>query len=82
MQSEQGAQAVVMPHEHSMFLQCVLATRAQLGQDILTKIPSIMHNMLFRLAKFYPLPCHADKVLLVCVCTIVIFVCPELRATF
>jgi len=66
MQSEQGAQAVVMPHEHSMFLQCVPATREQLGPDILTKIWSIVHNTLFQLAKFYPLPCHTDKFVGLC----------------
>jgi len=38
MQSEQGSQAIVMPHEHSMFLQCIPATREQLGPDILAKV--------------------------------------------
>jgi len=66
MQSEQGSQAIVMPHEHSMFLQCIPATREQLGPDILAKVWSIVCNTLFWSAKLYPLPCHTDKVVGLC----------------
>jgi len=66
LNTDQGSQAIVMPHIHSMFLHCIPATREQLGTDILTKIQSIVCNTLFRSAKFYPLPVHADKVVRLC----------------
>ena len=49
-----------------MFLNCIPATREDLGQDILAKIHSSVHNTLFKSAKFYPKPGHADKVVGIC----------------
>jgi len=65
MQLGQGSQAIIMPHEHSMYLQCIPAKRAA-GPHFLTKIQSIVHNTLFWSEKCYPLPCHTDKVVGLC----------------
>jgi len=55
-----------MQCEHSMFLNCVPATHEDLGQDVLAKIHSSVCNTLFKSAKFYPKPSHADKVVGIC----------------
>jgi len=55
-----------MQQVHSMFLNCIPATREDLGQDILAKICSSVCNTLFKSAKFYPKPSHADKVVGIC----------------
>jgi len=68
MQSgQEGASTVVMKHAHrSMFLNCVPITREQLGHDILAKLRSSIRNTIFRSAKFYPKPNHADPVVGIC----------------
>jgi len=53
---------VVMSRAHSMFMNCVPVMKDQLGVDVLEKIHSIVCNSLFKSAKFYPLPNHADAV--------------------
>jgi len=57
---------VVMSRAHSMFMNCVPVTKDQLGADVLEKIRSIVRNSLFKSAKFYPLPNHADAVVGLC----------------
>ncbi len=57
---------VVMSRAHSMFMNCVPVTKDQLGADVLEKICSIVCNSLFKSAKFYPLPNHADAVVRLC----------------
>jgi len=57
---------VVMSRAHSMFMNCVPVTKDQLGADVLEKIQSIVRNSLFKSAKFYPLPNHADAVVGLC----------------
>jgi len=65
--SHEGEQTfIVMQRVHSMFLNCIPATREDLGQDILAKICSSVHNTLFKSAKFYPKPGHANKVVGIC----------------
>jgi len=65
--SHEGEQTfIVMQRVHSMFLNCIPATREDLGQDILAKIRSSVRNTLFKSAKFYPKPSHADKVVGIC----------------
>ena len=65
--SHEGEQTfIVMQRVHSMFLNCIPATSEDLGQDILAKICSSVHNTLFKSAKFYPKPSHADKVVGIC----------------
>jgi len=67
MQSgQEGAATVVMKHGHSMFLNCVPLTREQLGHDVLAKIRSSIRNTIFRSAKSYPKPSHADLVVGIC----------------
>lgn len=57
---------IILQREHSMFLNCVPATRQQLGADVVAKIRSVVRNTLFKSAKFYPQPSHADKVVGIC----------------
>ena len=57
---------LVMQCKHSMFMHCIPATRKDLGADVIAKVHSVMRNTLFKLAKFYPLPSHANKVVSIC----------------
>ncbi len=63
-----------------MFLNCVPITKNELGQDVLAKIWSVIRNTLFKSAKFYPQPSHANSVVGLCLydCD---FVCQKFRAT-
>ena len=47
-------------------MNCVPATCKQLGADVVAKIRSVVRNTLFKSAKFYPQPSHADKVVGIC----------------
>jgi len=44
----------------------VPATCNQLGADVIAKICLVIQNTLFKYAKFYPQPSHADKVVGIC----------------
>ncbi len=57
---------VVMTRAHSMFMNCVPLTKQQLGVDVLEKVHSTVRNTLFKSAKFYPKPNHADAVVGLC----------------
>jgi len=49
-----------------MFLNCVPLSKNELGQDVLAKIRSVVWNTLFKSAKFYPQPSHANSVIGLC----------------
>jgi len=51
---------IIMNHAHSIFMNCVPVTCEQLGADVLEKA-DILSKIHFS-AKFYPLPSHADMV--------------------
>jgi len=53
---------MTMNREHSMFMNCIPLTRDKLGPDVLAKIRSVVRNGLFKSAKFYPNPSHANPV--------------------
>jgi len=57
---------VAMTRGHSMFMNCVPMTKNDLGLDVLAKICSVVQNTIFKSAKFYPQPSHADKVVGLC----------------
>jgi len=57
---------VVMTRAHSMFMNCVPLTKQQLGADVLEKVRSTVRNTLFKSAKFYPKPNHADAIVRLC----------------
>jgi len=59
-------QIVVMMRAHSMFMNCVPLTKDQLGPEVLEKICSVVCNFLFKSAKFYPQPTHADAIVGLC----------------
>jgi len=66
--TEQRVTSVVLslPREHSMFLNCIPLSKNELGQDVLAKIHSVVWNTLFKSAKFYPKPSHANSVVGLC----------------
>jgi len=57
---------VVLQRKLSMFMNCIQAMRKDLGADVVAKIHSVIRNTLFKSAKFYPQPSHADKVVRIC----------------
>jgi len=57
---------MTMNREHSMFMNCIPLTRDMLGNDVLAKIRSVVRNSLFKSAKFYPNPSHANPVVGLC----------------
>jgi len=57
---------VVMNRGHSMFMNCVPIMKINLGPNVLAKICSVVWNTLFKSAKFYPQPSHANKVVGIC----------------
>jgi len=57
---------LVMQRKHSMFMHCVPAMQKDLGTNVIAKVHSVVRNTLFKLAKFYPLPSHANKVVGIC----------------
>jgi len=66
--TEQRVTSVVLslPQEHSMFLTCIPLSKNELGQDVLAKICSVVQNTLFKSAKFYPQPSHANSIIGLC----------------
>jgi len=63
----QGSETTLhLPHEHSMFLHCIPATRKEIGANTLAKIRSCVCNSLFKSAKFYPILSHTDKLVGLC----------------
>jgi len=63
---ESSETVLFMQREHSMFMNCVPATRKDLGADVVAKVRSVVRNTLFKSAKFYPIPSNADKVVGIC----------------
>jgi len=57
---------LVMQCEHSMLMNCIPAMQKNLGADVVAKICSAIRNTLFKSAKFYLQPSHADKVVGIC----------------
>jgi len=57
---------MTMNREHSMFMNCIPLTQDKLGLDVLAKIRSVVRNGLFKSAKFYPNPSHANLVVGLC----------------
>jgi len=57
---------MTMNREHSMFMNCIPLTRDKLGPDVLATIRSVVRNSLFKSAKFYPNPSHANPVVGLC----------------
>jgi len=57
---------VVMTCAYSMFMNCIPLTHKQLGADVLEKNWSVVCNSLFKLAKCYLLPSHANTVVGLC----------------
>jgi len=63
----EGEEKVVVMHcGHSIFMNCVPIKKNDTGPDVLAKNHSIVRNTLFKSAKFYPQPNHADKVVGIC----------------
>jgi len=59
---QEGKEIVVMHCGHSMFMNCVPMIKNDMGPNVLAKIHSLVQNTLFKPAKFYLQPSHADKV--------------------
>jgi len=57
---------VVVNRGHSMFMNCVPMTKINLRPNVLAKIHSVVQNTLFKSAKFYPQPSHANNVVGIC----------------
>jgi len=55
-----------MQCKHGMFMHCIPAMQKDLGADVIAKVCSVMRNTLFKLAKFYPIPSNANKVVSIC----------------
>jgi len=59
----EGEEKVLVMHcGHSMFMNCVPITNNDMRPNVLATICSVVQNTLFKSAKFYPQPSHADKV--------------------